>query len=85
MMAEEGSPGRFDDLRNQIKEMLRKRLPEHKHAADPLCKSEELLKLITDNMSDMIRLTDLQRNNLYASPSYFTILGYKPEDLVGKS
>jgi PAS domain S-box-containing protein len=36
-------------------------------------------------MSDMILLTDLQGNTLYASPSHLTILGYKPEDLIGKS
>lgn len=85
MKAEEVSPGRFDDLSNRIKEMLRKGLPEHKPAADALCKSEELLNLITDNMSDMIRLTDLQGNTLYASPSHLTILGYKPDDVIGKS
>ncbi len=43
------------------------------------------LEMITDNMSDLIRVTDLQGINLYASPSHERILGYKPEDRVGKS
>lgn len=42
------------------------------------------LEMITDNMSDMIRVTDLQGVNLYASPSHERILGYKPEERVGK-
>jgi len=47
--------------------------------------AEKTLKLITDNMSDMIRMTDLQGVNLYVSPSHAKILGYKPEERVGKS
>ncbi|MEI7636218.1 MAG: PAS domain S-box protein [Syntrophus sp. (in: bacteria)] len=46
---------------------------------------EEKLRLITDNMSDMIRVTDLQGANLYVSPSHEKILGYKPEERVGKT
>jgi len=47
--------------------------------------AEKTLQLITDNMSDMIRVTDLQGVNLYTSPSHFTVLGYKPEERVGKT
>jgi diguanylate cyclase (GGDEF)-like protein/PAS domain S-box-containing protein len=48
-------------------------------------RNDETLKLITDNMSDMIRLTNLQGINLYTSPSHEKVLGYKPEERVGKS
>jgi PAS domain S-box-containing protein len=48
-------------------------------------RAEESLRLITDNMSDMVRVTDLQGVNLYSSPSHVKILGYKPEERVGKS
>ena len=41
--------------------------------------------MITDNMSDMIRVTNLQGVNLYTSPSHFIGFGYKKEDRVGKS
>jgi PAS domain-containing protein len=83
--AEEVSQGRYDVLSNRIKEDAAEGTCKHKIVADALCKSDELLKLITDNMSDMVKLTDLRGNNLYVSPSYFTILGYKPEDLIGRS
>jgi PAS domain S-box-containing protein len=46
---------------------------------------EETLHLITDNMSDMIRVADLQGVNLYVSPSHAKVLGYKPEERVGRS
>jgi len=48
-------------------------------------RNDQTLKLITDNMSDMIRLTNLQGINLYTSPSHEKVLGYKPEERVGKS
>jgi len=70
-------------LRQRIAE-LEQAESKCKQAADGQRKSEENLKVITDNMSDMIRLTDQQGNILYVSPSHFTILGYKPEDVVGK-
>lgn len=56
-----------------------------RQAVESLRKNEELLQLITDNMSDMIRVTDLQGVNLYLSPSHFKKLGYKPEDRLNRS
>jgi PAS domain S-box-containing protein len=47
-------------------------------------RAEETLRLITDNMSDMIRVADLQGVNLYVSPS-IKGLGYAPEERAGKS
>jgi len=58
-------------------------ITERKQAEDALRKSEEWLRVITDNMSDMIRVTDLKGINLYTSPSHFKGLGYKPEERVG--
>ncbi|MEE9913738.1 MAG: PAS domain S-box protein [Deltaproteobacteria bacterium] len=60
-------------------------ITERKRAEEALKKSEEMLRLITENMSDMIRVTDLQGNNLYASPSHYKGLGYTMEERVGKS
>lgn len=56
-----------------------------KQAEEAVKKSEEMLHLITENMSDLIRVTDLQGNNLYVSPSHFRGLGYTRDERVGKS
>lgn len=50
-----------------------------------LKKGEERLRLITDNMSDMIRVTDIKGVNLFVSPSHVKGLGYKLEEREGKS
>ncbi len=58
---------------------------ERKLALDALKQSEETLRLMTENMSDMIRVTDFKGNNLYVSPSHYKGLGYTMEERVGKS
>ena len=64
-------------LKQRIKK-LEKAESEHKRA-------EESLRFVTDSMSDMVRVTDLKGVNLYASPSHARVLGYNPEERVGKS
>ena len=59
-------------------------ITDRKRAEEALKKSEEMLRLITENMSDMVRVTDLQGINLYVSPSHFKGLGYRQEDRYGK-
>ena len=54
-------------------------------AEEALRKSERFLRLITDNMLDMILFTDGHLRVKYISPSVAQNLGYAPEDLVGKS
>jgi diguanylate cyclase (GGDEF)-like protein/PAS domain S-box-containing protein len=54
-------------------------------AEETLQKSEEHLRLVTDNMQDLVVRTDLEGLILYASPSNKTALGYAPEYLLGKS
>ncbi len=50
-----------------------------------LRESEARLERITDNMLDMITQTDREGVILYASLSHKEVLGYAPEDLLGKS
>ncbi|MCX8499684.1 MAG: ATP-binding protein [Caulobacteraceae bacterium] len=40
-------------------------------------------KLLTDNITDFIGKTDLDGVYQYASPSVYTVLGYRPEELIG--
>ncbi|HAG10516.1 MAG TPA: hypothetical protein DCK76_03830 [Desulfotomaculum sp.] len=60
-------------------------ITEQKQAEETIQENEQLLRGITDNMLDMICTTDIDGISRYVSPSYKTILGYKTEDLLGKS
>ncbi|HEV2827914.1 MAG TPA: response regulator [Pyrinomonadaceae bacterium] len=48
-------------------------------------KAEELYRLIAENTTDLICLLDTEGNYAYVSPSHKDLLGYAPEDLIGRS
>jgi PAS domain S-box-containing protein len=58
---------------------------ERKAIEEKLKKNEEMFRLIAENMSDMIRFTDIEGKVIYASPSHKAVLGFSPEDRVGRS
>jgi len=60
---------------------------DRKQAVETLRKSEEQLRLITENTTDNIGITtfDMKATYLYVNPSVKSVLGYDPEDLIGKS
>jgi PAS domain S-box-containing protein len=60
-------------------------ITERKQTDEALRKSEARLRLVTDNMVDLIAQFDAQAFFQYVSPSYEKILGYRAEDLIGKS
>lgn len=47
--------------------------------------SQDYFKLMADNMIDMVALHEPDGTYTYISPSVEDILGYKPEELLGKS
>ena len=49
-----------------------------------LGQSEENYRLLAENSTDMISRHDLEGHYLYASPACRSLLGYEPEELVGK-
>ncbi|MGE5403593.1 MAG: PAS domain S-box protein [Candidatus Saccharibacteria bacterium] len=50
-----------------------------------LSESEQKLRLITDHMLDMIAQIDTGARFVYAGTSYKSVLGYDPEEILGKS
>jgi PAS domain S-box-containing protein len=60
-------------------------ITERKRAEEKLRASEERLRLITDNMHDMVSMVDKEFRFRYASPSHFNTVGYQAEALVGQT
>jgi two-component system CheB/CheR fusion protein len=52
-------------------------------AIDELRSSEEHLRLIAENSSDLITISDTNGKFSYVSPSSLPMLGYRPEELIG--
>ncbi len=48
-------------------------------------KREEMFRSISENAFDLIALLDLEGNYLYCNQPYVDILGYEPQELIGKS
>jgi PAS domain S-box-containing protein len=64
--------------------MRRSTFTELKQKERSLRESEERFRRITDNMVDLISQYDTDNTYLYASPSFEKVLGYRPEELIGK-
>ncbi len=50
-----------------------------------LINSEKELRIITDNMTDVVAMADVEGIFTYISESNYRLLGYNPSDLLGKS
>ncbi len=61
-----------------------KDVTEEVNAENTMRESENRFRLIAENMNDLIAVFNLDGIVTYASPSYETVLGIKPEDYVGQ-
>ncbi|MEP6988395.1 MAG: PAS domain-containing sensor histidine kinase, partial [Chloroflexota bacterium] len=60
-------------------------ITERKRLESSLRQNEERLRLITDNVQDLITLNDTKGKLVFVSPSARTLLGYEPESLLEMS
>lgn len=58
-------------------------ITQRKQLENDVRASEEHLRLITDNMQDLITESDAEERIVYTSPSSRTLLGREPEDMTG--
>lgn len=59
-------------------------ISERKMTEVLLTESNEKFQSLVESLSDVIYSLDVFGNIIYASPNWFTNLGYSPEDLIGK-
>lgn len=65
--------------------VLAQDLTERKRTEEALQESEKQFRLLAENSTDLISLHSPDGIYLYASPACKTLLGYKPDELVGHS
>ena len=73
------------ELRSRIQDL--KAEPERLTPAEKLSRQWERYRLISENTSDLIAVTTFEINPVftYVSPSHEKVIGYTPEELIGKS
>ena len=78
--------GIFDD-RGQLVEIqsVGRDITELKRIEQALRDREERLRLVTQNMSDLVSLHQPNGRYLYATPSSLSLLGHTPEELIGRN
>ncbi len=74
----------FDDQGNNAGGIYVSRdITVRKHLETALRQNEERLRLITDNIQDLVTQTDGEGNLVFVNPAYKHILGYDPQSLMG--
>jgi PAS domain S-box-containing protein len=69
------------ELMNQ---KLQREMQYRERAEHALRESEEKYRFIADNMLDLVAICDTNEDFTFVSPSYERVLGYWPDDLMGK-
>ncbi len=73
-----------NELKRRVAELERE-TAEREQAEEALRKAEQRFRLLVQNSSDIITALDPDGTVLYQSPSIERILGYRPEDRIGRN
>jgi len=65
--------------------LIVRNVSDRKQAEQALVDSEERYRLVTENMTDLVCLHQPDGRFVYVSPSCHYLLGYSPEELIGKN
>lgn len=77
--------GVFDDIGQLVEiQSVGRDITHLKQIEQALRTSEERLRLVTENMSDLVCLHHLDGHFTYATPSSQALLGYAPAELLGR-
>jgi len=78
-------PGKptYEELEQRIRKLGRK-LDEHKQAEATLLEREEKFRALIEAVSDWIYEVDLNGVYTYASPKVKNVMGYSPEEVIGR-
>jgi PAS domain S-box-containing protein len=60
-------------------------ITQRKQAEEALRRSEGLFRAITENARDLIQVVDTNHRWIYVSPSSLPLLGYEPDELLGRN
>lgn len=60
-------------------------ITDRKQAEQALKESEQELKTVAENMTDLVSMTDAEGRITYVSGSYYQLLGYEKDELLGKT
>ncbi|HEY9648374.1 MAG TPA: EAL domain-containing protein [Chroococcidiopsis sp.] len=69
----------------QTNRQLTQEIAERQHAESALRESEASFRLLAESMSDLVCLHQPDGRYIYLSPSCENLLGYTPEELMGRS
>lgn len=76
-------PIEYDGLPSHI--MVLQNISDRKKAEQLLKESEEKYRLISENISDLVCFHNTKGEIMYMSPSVSDLLGYHPDDWIGKA